>query len=83
MAYYILDHPSPSDYFNLGDSVFPYYEACLTTLLLFTPFHPFVLCTKRVDLWKLLLPSLCFSGIVEFPMHSMEISSQLYSPILL
>lgn len=48
-----------------------------------SPLGIFILCTKHIDLWKLLLPSLCFSGIVEFLMHSMEILSQLYSPILL
>lgn len=43
----------------------------------------FILCTKHVDLWKLLLLSLYFSGIMVFLMHSMEILSPLYSPILL
>ena len=54
-----------------------------SSLYSLSPLGNFVPCTKHVDLWKLLLHSLYFFGIVEFLMHSMEILSQLYSPILL
>ena len=48
-----------------------------------SPLCNFAPCTKPVDSWKLLLLSLYFSEIVEFPMHSMGILSQQYSPIVL